>query len=96
MSRRSRPRTRKELRCECSRRPLLAFYGITEDGQIYAHQKVYKQGRVYGESVFVGGVVEIKCRECYRWTTVRMIGSRETVRRTSGEESKELIGGGEG
>lgn len=65
-----RQRTKNELRCLCSRQPLLAVYGIDEQGRLYVHQKVYKQGRVFGESLFYGGIVKLLCRECLRWNEV--------------------------
>lgn len=65
-------RTKQELRCICSRRPLLAFYGQDEKGEPYLHQKVHKQGRIYGESLFRSGIAEIRCRECFRWTRIRL------------------------
>lgn len=65
-------RTSNELRCFCTRNPLLATYGIYKD-QLYIHIKVYKQSRVYGEILVTGGTVKIHCRECLRWHTVRIV-----------------------
>lgn len=56
-----------ELRCYCSRTPLLAIYGVGRDGRPYLHVRVYKQGRVFGEMICRGGQVDIMCRECVRW-----------------------------
>lgn len=67
---RRRERTKHELRCFCSRRPLLAVYGVDEKGRLYIHQRVYKQNRVFGETVFYGGTVALLCRECLRWQQV--------------------------
>lgn len=72
-------RTKLELRCFCSRRPLLAYYGQDEKGEPYLHQKVHKQGRIYGESVFRTGLAEIRCRECYRWTRVRLSMGEQVI-----------------
>lgn len=58
---------RHELRCFCSRSPLLAVYGIDKDGRLFIHVKIFKQRRIYGELLFKGGEVSLKCRECYRW-----------------------------
>lgn len=58
---------RHELRCFCSRSPLLAVYGIDTDGRLFVHVKIYKQHRIYGEFVVKGGDISLKCRECYRW-----------------------------
>lgn len=62
--------TKNELRCFCSRSPLLAMYGLDARGRTYVHIKVYKQRRIYGESVHYGGEVRIKCRECLRWNVI--------------------------
>ncbi len=65
-----RERTKHDLRCFCARKPLLAVYGIDEKGRLYVHQRVYKQGRVFGESFFYGGTVQLLCRECLHWQEV--------------------------
>jgi len=57
----------QELRCFCSREPLLALYGIDKDGQPYVHIKIYKQSRIFGEAIIKGGEVKLHCRECLRW-----------------------------
>ena len=49
---------------------MLAMYGVDESGELYVHIKIYKQGRVYGEVYYTGGMVQIKCRVCYRWNRV--------------------------
>lgn len=64
--------TRNELRCFCSRRPLLATWGVNDKNELYVHLRIYKQRRVYGEVIVTGGKVKILCRECYRWYTVRI------------------------
>lgn len=61
------PKTKYPLRCFCSRKPLLAYYGVGKDNDLYVHVKVYKQSRMYGELLFSGGTVKIRCRECLRW-----------------------------
>ena len=63
----------KELRCSCSRRPLLALYGRGTDGNLFVHLKVFKGRRLYAEAVFTSGIVRLHCRECLRWTTVRIV-----------------------
>jgi len=69
-TRQRRERTKHELRCFCSRKPLLAVYGVDEKGRLYVHQRVYKANRVFGETIFYGGVVALLCRECLRWQEV--------------------------
>jgi hypothetical protein len=59
-----------ELRCLCSRKPLLATYGLNDSGELYVHIKVFKQSRIYGEAIFTRGKVELHCRECLRWHRV--------------------------
>lgn len=60
-------RTKHELRCFCSRHPLLAMYGVDETGRLYIHCRVYKQNKVYGDWIAYGGKVKMLCRECLRW-----------------------------
>jgi hypothetical protein len=67
-----RQKTSNELRCFCSRHPLLATYGLTQQGKVYLHIKVYKQGRIYGEVVVEDGKVSLHCRECLRWHSVKV------------------------
>ncbi len=67
-----RESTKNELRCFCSREPLLATYGLTFDGKLYVHVKIFKQRRIYGEIVVTEGKVKLHCRECLRWHTVSL------------------------
>lgn len=67
-------RGRQELRCTCSRRPLLAIYGLDTDGQPFLHMKVYKGNRLYAEAVFTGGTARLHCRECLHWHVIRIRG----------------------
>lgn len=71
---------RQELRCFCSRTPLLAVYGVGNDKRPFIHVKIYKQGRIYGELVLKGGEVNIKCRECYRWYIVYIQDTGPTLK----------------
>ena len=61
---------KNELRCFCSRQPLLAIYGVNELGKLYVHVRVFKQRRIYGEVLVTEGTVKLRCRECLRWHTV--------------------------
>lgn len=65
-----------ELRCACSKRPLLGVCGRASDGEPFVHIKVHKQSRIFAEIVAVGGNVHIRCRDCKRWHIV-------TIRRES-------------
>lgn len=64
------PRHEKELRCFCRGEPLLATYGVDSRGKLFVHVKIFKQNRIYGELVFEGGTVKIRCRNCLRWHRV--------------------------
>lgn len=63
-------KTKNQLRCFCSRKPLLAVYGLNERGKIYIHVRIFKQTRIYGEVVVTDGTVKLHCRDCFRWHTV--------------------------
>lgn len=60
-------KTKHQLRCFCSRSPLLAVYGLDDNQKLYLHIKIYKQDRIYGEVLVTDGTVKIHCRECLRW-----------------------------
>lgn len=63
-----------EMRCFCSRHPLLARYGRDEHGELYIHIKVFKQSRVFAEiTIGASAKVEIRCRECLRLHKVKII-----------------------
>lgn len=66
-------KTTHELRCFCARTPLLAMYGIDERGALFVHVRVFKQNRIYGEVLIKEGTVQIHCRECLRWNTVKIV-----------------------
>lgn len=61
-----------EIRCYCSRKPLLGLYGVDEQGHLYVHVKVYKAGRIFGEVITSGdgATAKIRCRECERWFSI--------------------------
>ena len=61
------PGTDIEIRCFCSREPLLAVAGRDETGKPYVHMKVYKSKRLFGEMIATSGVVLLRCRDCFRW-----------------------------
>lgn len=60
-----------ELRCFCSRSPMLAKYGRNSGG-LFVHVRIHKQSKIYGEFVFTSGTVRIRCRECLRWHKIRI------------------------
>lgn len=64
----------QEVRCFCQREPLLAVCGRdTRSGQPFVHVKTWKQRRLYTEVVVTSGEVRIRCRECFRWHTIRIV-----------------------
>lgn len=74
-----RGRTKNELRCFCSRAPLLATYGVDEKGKLYIHVRIFKQRRIYGEVIVQEGKVSLHCRECLRWHTVKIVQPNTAV-----------------
>lgn len=63
-----------EMRCFCSRRPLLAKYGRDPKGELFLHIKVFKQARLYAEiRVSANAQVRITCRECLREHRVKIV-----------------------
>lgn len=80
-------RREHELRCFCKSKPLLATYGLNKDGALYLHVKIYKQSRIYGELILLGGLVRIKCRNCLRWHRIRIQGNRAELVNTQEPET---------
>jgi hypothetical protein len=63
-----------EIRCGCSRRPLLAVAGRdTKTKHGFIHIKSWKGNRLYTEVVVTEGIAHIRCRECLHWTKVRIV-----------------------
>jgi hypothetical protein len=77
-------RREHELRCFCSRKPLLATYGVDRRGKLFVHVKIWKQSRIFGELVIEGGLVKICCRDCLRWHRITISDSKASL-----EESQE-------
>jgi len=85
-------RREHELRCFCSREPLLATYGIDSKGKLFVHVKIWKARRIFGELVIEGGIVKIRCRDCLRWHTVNVLGTKATLQETHEELPVAVIG----
>lgn len=70
-----------ELRCFCSKQPLLALYGYSLRRGLYVHIKVYKQKRIFGEIMVTGegSRVDITCRECLRHHVLRISGGEVSL-----------------
>lgn len=66
------------------------MYGVDEDGELFIHVKVYKQARIYAE-VFVSAnaKVKIKCRECLRFHTVKIVSGHPQLKEI--EDSMKLV-----
>lgn len=64
------------LRCFCASHPILCVVK-SDKGRPFVHIKIYKAGRIYGEILFNKGDMRVRCRECYRWHTIRIV--RETA-----------------
>lgn len=73
-------RSGKELRCNCSRKPLLAVCGRSDDGKGFIHVMTWKGKRLYVNIVVTDGTARIQCRECLRWHRVTIV--YETVEST--------------
>lgn len=75
--------TKHELRCTCSRKPLLCVYGINDEGKPYLHFLAHKQRRPIMEVYIDSGSPRFKCKECLRWWEVVI---RSTGKATLREE----------
>lgn len=84
------PRKEKELRCFCSRSPLLATYGIDSKGKLFVHVKIWKARRIFGELIIEGGRVKIRCRECLRMHTINVVGTKASLHETHEELPTEI------
>lgn len=79
----TRARSAHDLRCTCRHEPLLALYGISEDGKPYLHIKAWKAGRLITEAIFTGGTARILCRECHRWYKIVFRTARASLEQVS-------------
>lgn len=84
-------RRERELRCFCSRKPLLATYGLDRKGSLYVHVKIWKAKRIFGELVIEGGTVKIRCRECLRWHQIFINTNKATLRENREELPAAII-----
>ena len=84
-------RREKELRCFCRGEPLLATYGIDSEGTLFVHVKIYKQNRIYGELIFEGGIVKIRCRNCLRWHRVIFKEEAAALKEDQAPESQAVV-----
>jgi len=68
-----------EIRCTCSRSPLLAVAGSSDEGP-FIHVKAYKQQKIITELVVTSGIVRLRCRNCNRWLTLNVKTEKVTAR----------------
>lgn len=73
----------EQLRCFCSRKPLLAIVGSDKKtGDAWVHIKVFRQEKIYAEVVVSAkdGCVRIRCRECLRWFVLNIRSEKLEVK----------------
>ena len=70
----------EEVRCECSRRPLLARAGI-EGGSPFLWVRHTKSSKIMMDVKIEGGTTRIVCRECLRTLTITL-GARMEIERS--------------
>jgi len=77
-----------DARCSCTHRPLLAVCGRTPDGKGFVHIKAWKGKRLLTEAVVTSGEVSIRCRECGKWHTIKVVygANPEQLRNSPPEE----------
>ena len=69
----------QEIRCECSRRPLLAKGGI-DNGAPFLWVRHMKAARPLLDLKVFGGRVEIVCRECNRVWRIKLADVMEITK----------------
>lgn len=74
------------VRCFCEKRPLLAVVGIEErTGEPMVHVKSWKGGRLYTEIVVISGVTRVRCRECLKWMTIKIVKGAPLLKEFQGD-----------
>lgn len=64
----------EQVRCFCRNKPLLAVCGRdARSSEPFVHVKTWKGGRLYAEVIITSGVARIRCRDCLRWHTIRIV-----------------------
>lgn len=94
---------RNEIRCFCTRKPLLAVYGRDESGELFIHVKVYKQSRIYAELfISADAMVKLRCRECLRLHSIKIVQGKpvlkeekDAVEFVDGESDMSQVAGGD-
>ncbi len=81
---------KNEIRCFCTRHPLLAVYGLDENKELFIHVKVYKQSRIYAELfISADAQVKIRCRECLRVHKIKIVSGRPQLKEV--DDSMKLV-----
>jgi hypothetical protein len=52
---------------------------VDRNGKGFVHIKTWKGGKLYVEAIVTDGTAHIRCRECLRWHTVRIVRERVNV-----------------
>lgn len=80
-----------ELRCFCSRRPLLAKFGMDpKSGEPWVHIKSWKGDRLIVEALIVSGIVKLKCRHCGKWNRVAIRRGEPALKENPGDPFGDL------
>lgn len=82
-------KTHKQLKCNCSRHHLLAYYGLNDDGEPYVHIKAQRQGKIVANAVILGDC-EIQCPSCLRWVILSFKADGEMSKEESLEPPAEI------
>jgi hypothetical protein len=80
-----------EARCQCARRPLLAVCGRTEKGLGFVHIKAWRGQRLLTEAIITSGIVSVKCRECFRWTRIKITYGTGEPQQQEADPEKEIL-----
>jgi hypothetical protein len=80
-----------EARCSCHRRPLLAVCGRGTDGRAFIHVKAWKAQRLLTEVIITDGEARIRCRDCERWTKIKIVYTTHVNVREDDPPSGEIL-----
>lgn len=72
-------KTKHRLTCTCNLKPLLAMWGVDENGNAYLHVRVYKQDRVYAE-VYTIDPIMLYCRACGMWWNINVRNAKDRMK----------------
>jgi hypothetical protein len=58
----------------------------------FVHVKTWRGGKLYAEVVVTQGIARLRCRNCYRWHTVRIVKDSMNVKSEPMPDSIQLGG----